>query len=118
MTMQQLDPEVSASQGCLRGSTTVADAKGLVSGSDVRVFAVEDDEGRPFGLITAARLQAEPRSTQRNVADVMDYELVAIDHGADIIHTMRLYERAGWSSLLRRKPFAPLGRPATVASAA
>ena len=117
MTREQSDEQVLASRGCLWAVTPLAEAQRLISASDASVFVVVDDGG-PVGVVTAERLGTEPRSTQHTVADVMDFELVAIEHGADINDTMRIYERAGWDSLLRRRPFASPDRSATVGSAA
>jgi predicted transcriptional regulator len=108
MMRKDQDRKGAVSRGCIPASTTVYESKAIVSTSDEPAFVVLDGD-TPMGVITAARLRSEPNSPRRTVADVMDYDVVAIDHGDDIVETMRAYDRAGWASLRRRQPFAPVG---------
>ena len=97
--------EGAVSQGCLPAEATVREAKRMLSASPAPAFVVTDED-RPVGVITADRLRATTDSLRRTVADAMDFEVVPVDHGCDVVQTMRAYEAAGWASLRRRKPFA------------
>ena len=64
----------------------------------------------PVGVVTLRALRGRPGHAPRpdaTVADVMDFEVVEIDPGADMAATMKAYTRAAWDSLGRRRPLSP-----------
>jgi predicted transcriptional regulator len=102
-------------RGWLDAKTTVSEGKRILTSSTAPAFLVIDGL-QPIGVISAARLRTASNSVRRTVGDVMDYELVAVDRADDVVETMRAFEKAGWASLRRRRPFARPG-PRVAASA-
>lgn len=87
---------------------TVGDARSALAalGQDA---AVVMDGSRPVGVITAKALRGFPGHVPHTGAllgDVMDFEAVEVDPGAEVLETMKRYTDASWESLRRRRPCA------------
>ena len=71
--------------------------------------AVVMDRGEPVGVVTRVALCGHigrrPRPSA-GLADVMDFEVVGLDPGADEATTIGTFTRAAWRSLRRRRPLA------------
>ena len=81
--------------------TAVAVARKALAAAAVDAAAVVED-GCPAGVVTLDALQAVADGA--TVADVMDYEVVRVPPGADGSAILAAFTRAGWASLLRRRP--------------
>ncbi len=71
--------------------------------------AVVFEKGVPVGVITRVALLGLARHRPRpdaRLADVMDFETVAIDPASNMAQTVETYTQAAWYSLGRRHPEA------------
>ena len=84
----------------LAASATAAQAREWFDLTGARAAVVFDGD-RVVGVVTAAAVQGAPEA---RIADLMEFEVVRVDPGADQHETMREYNRAGWDSLRRRRP--------------
>lgn len=72
-----------------------------------RDAALVVDDGVPVGVVTRRALHGRPGAVPRRdaeVRDVMDWECVHTDPGADASSTLHTYTDAAWISLRRRGP--------------
>src|SRR6266545_1819761 len=90
--------------------TTVTDALATLFATGRR-GAVVEQHGHPIGVITMEALRGSHGTTPRpdtRIGDVMDWECVHNEPGADARLTLQAYSEAAWTSL-RRRQLAPLG---------
>ena len=78
-----------------------------MEGSGQRATVVMDGD-RPVGVITTTALRGRGHtiSTDAEVQDVMDFEVVRVNPSLDVEDTLRTYRDAAWHSVRRRRPFA------------
>ena len=102
----------------LSPTNTVAEARAVLDASQTTAALVADG-GRPVGVVTDSALRGRPGHVPRPgaaLADVMDFEVIRADPGADVLSTLHTYTEAAWVSLRRRRPCAP-DRVASVTAA-
>ena len=106
MSVLQASFDPSAARETIDTSASVADALDTMSRTGQAVLIVTDD-GRPVGVVTDGDLRGRNGRVARRdsrVEDVLTWELVQIDAGADVLTTLNTYTNAAWASLYRRGP--------------
>jgi hypothetical protein len=92
----------------LAPTSTVAEAVAFLDRTG-QFAVVVSERGEPVGVVTRVALRGQPGHRPRPaalLADVMDFEVIALDPASDTATTTGAYREAAWHSLRRRRPAA------------
>ena len=92
----------------LAPTSTVAEAVAFLDRTG-QFAVVVSERGEPVGVVTRVVLHGQPGHRPRPaavLADVMDFEVIALDPASDTAMTTGAYREAAWHSLRRRRPSA------------
>ena len=92
----------------LAPTSTVAEAVAFLDRTG-QFAVVVSERGEPVGVVTRVALRGQPGHRPRPaavLADVMDFEVIALDPASDTAMTTGAYREAAWHSLRRRRPSA------------
>ena len=84
---------------------SVADVLDLMTRTG-QATVIVTEFGKPVGVVTRDGLRGDARSArgESRVEDVLTWELVESESGADVLKTLDTYTSAAWASLRRRGP--------------